>query len=166
MSNQPIWDLLTKFTELMPQKVRKNQDVLKKIAANVIVGIFSAIFAELVLVLLPKFILYGSLLRKLKDGLLRHPAIIALFLAIIAIALGLLTSLWKRKAQGSYGMAEIVFGALLSYNAALHLAPNFEFAKLFAVGTAIYVIARGFNNILDGPLLNIWPFVIPRPNVS
>src|SRR5437867_2400425 len=85
------------------------------------------------------------LLRDFK-WLLKHPGIIALVLAIVALIFGAVASYWKQHAQRSYGTAEITFGALLSYNAALHLSPNFEFSKLFAIGTAIYVIARGFNN--------------------
>jgi hypothetical protein len=85
----------------------------------------------------------------LREGLLKHSGTVALVLAMVALILGALASYWKQRGQRSYGMAEVAFGALLSYNAVLHLSPNFEFSKLFAIGTAIYVIARGFNNLSD-----------------
>jgi hypothetical protein len=107
------------------------------------------IIIQVLIYVLPKLKPYIYLLQKLKDGLLKHPGIIALFLAFIAVGLGLLTSLWKYRALRSYGVGEIMFGALLSFNALLHLAPSFDFAKLFAVGTAIYVVSRGFNNFRD-----------------
>ena len=78
-----------------------------------------------------------------------HPLSTAIVLTAVVIALGALASFWKRRALRSYALMEIAFGTSLGFNILLHVAPKFEFSKLFAVATAIYVIARGFNNFSD-----------------
>jgi len=136
--NKEPWQLTT----LSRSKVL---DFTFKIGIVLVLAILSQSFLAELRTLEP----FISLLQQLKNGLLQHPGIVAACLALSAIILGGFISLWKQRAQTSYGMAEIVFGALLSYNSIVKLSPNFEFAKLFAVGTAIYVIARGFNNVRD-----------------
>jgi len=113
------------------------------------IGVITAL-VQVLLRFLPYLRPIVFLIRQLKNVLLRHPIITALLLTVLAVGLGALASFWKQKHLISYGVAEIAFGTLLAYNNLVNLAPNYEFPKLFAIGTAIYVIARGFNNGWDG----------------
>jgi MFS-type transporter involved in bile tolerance (Atg22 family) len=88
-------------------------------------------------------------LGDLKAWLLQHPAITGLILTAIAIILGSLASYWKRHEQRSYGVTEVAFGAAFTFNVLLHIAPHFDFSKVFAVGSGVYIIARGFNNLFE-----------------
>ena len=88
----------------------------------------------------------------LRTATTNHPISVAVTFTGLVVGLGALASYWKRKALRSYALMEVMFGALLGFNVLLHLAPDFGFAKLFAVASAIYVIARGFNNLSDARL--------------
>jgi hypothetical protein len=98
--------------------------------------------------LLPLYI-FAKIRGGLKALVQEAPMFMAVSVTITAMILGLLASYWKRHAQGSYGAFEALFGVLLSFSLLLRLAPGFELVKLFGIGSAVYVIARGFNNLLE-----------------
>lgn len=56
---------------------------------------------------------------------------------------------WKRRHLSSYGCAEVLFGAGLTLNILLRVVPPLTLAQGFAIGSSIYIVARGFNNIAD-----------------
>jgi|SRR5579864_183454 len=81
--------------------------------------------------------------------LLHHPRLLASGLTALALMTGFGASYWKQKAQITYGVSEVAFGAVLSFNVLLSISSTFTPAKMLALGSAVYVIARGFNNIAD-----------------
>jgi hypothetical protein len=58
-------------------------------------------------------------------------------------------SLWKKKAPLSYGTVEIAFGLAISFNTLLHIAPEFDLAKILTIASATYIVSRGYGNIAD-----------------
>jgi hypothetical protein len=78
-----------------------------------------------------------------------HSWMTAFSFTATASFMGWLASSWKRLALKSYAITEISFGCVLSFNVILYIAPRFEFSKLVALGSAVYVIARGFSNLAD-----------------
>jgi hypothetical protein len=86
---------------------------------------------------------------QLKVWLLRHPLTLAVSATLLVIGIGAVASYWKRKALMSYGVIEIAFGAAVSFNILRSGGNVFSFAKLFAIGSSVYVVARGFNNLTD-----------------
>lgn len=91
----------------------------------------------------------GYTLDDLKPWFSRHPLATALAFSALAFLLGSLASYWKRHAQASYGISEVAFGLAFAFNVLLNIASHFDFSRIFAVGSAVYVIARGLNNLSD-----------------
>jgi hypothetical protein len=87
----------------------------------------------------------------------RHPRIAALSATLLAIFLGAAASYWKRKNWKSYSIMEIAFGAAVTLNVALSVG-GYSSAKLIAICSAVYVIARGFNNLSDAFRPYRYPF--------
>ncbi len=85
----------------------------------------------------------------LKHVIAGHPAVFALVLAVTGMLFGSLVSDWKHRALRSYAITEIAFGSAFIFNVAVRIAPDFDFSKMLAVGSAVYVIARGFNNLTE-----------------
>lgn len=88
-------------------------------------------------------------LHSLKIFYTNHPIIAALLFTIVALMVGLSASLWKKHSIKTYAAGEIIFGCSVAFSVLKTLAPQFDFSKLFAIGSAIYVISRGFNNLSD-----------------
>jgi hypothetical protein len=80
--------------------------------------------------------------------LLRHPTTTALLATVVVTAIGAAASYWKQRALKSYAIVEIAFGAAVSFNV-LRSGSVFSSGKMFAVGSSVYVAARGFNNLAD-----------------
>ena len=78
-----------------------------------------------------------------------HPFIASAVLTVFAFVIGALTALWKQIRQGTYGIAEILFGACLAFNFAIGMVSQPSAVQLFKLGTSVYVIARGFNNLIE-----------------
>jgi hypothetical protein len=55
---------------------------------------------------------------------------------------------WKKQFQRSYGFTEVAFGSALSYNVLVRVH-TIGLAESFVLVSAVYIIARGLNNISD-----------------
>ena len=69
--------------------------------------------------------------------------------ALLALAIGLLLALWKRRQLFVYSIWEIVFGAFSAFQIGLLLFPAVEMSKLIGLASALYVISRGGGNLAD-----------------
>lgn len=85
----------------------------------------------------------------IKTMFLTYPFRMSLIFTVFATGLGIAASLWKRRSLKTYAVAEIAFGNTFVFSVFKSLPPDFAFSKLFAIGSAVYVIARGFNNLAD-----------------
>ena len=76
-----------------------------------------------------------------------YPLVSALTLVAIAVGVGALLAIWKECSLETYAVGEVVFGLMVSFATLWHLPPDFELAKILTVGSAVYVMSRGFGNI-------------------
>ena len=78
---------------------------------------------------------------------LAHPPVM---IASIAVVIGGLAFWYKRSWLLGYGLTEVGFGVATAYQVALgsHSA-NVVIAKWTALGSSVYVISRGLNNVAD-----------------
>jgi hypothetical protein len=82
-----------------------------------------------------------------KIWMMSHAFSASLIITILVVSLGALVSYWKIHALKSYASVEVLVGALLGFNSASHLSPEFNFSGLLGILSAVYVVARGFNNV-------------------
>ena len=73
----------------------------------------------------------------------------AAIVASIALLIGAVLANWKRQQLFVYGIWEIVFGVFSAFQIGLLLFPPKEISKLVAFASALYVVSRGWNNVLD-----------------
>jgi len=90
-----------------------------------------------------------DLIERLLRALAQHPVTMPVSLTITMLIMGMTASYWKRSAQTSYGITEVAFGALVSFNLIRHFGTSPDFSKALAVLSAVYLIGRGFNNISE-----------------
>jgi hypothetical protein len=76
--------------------------------------------------------------------------------AVIFI-LGILLSIFKNKQQLWYGMFETIFALVSCYFAVRSIKPSIEVsAVLLLIGSTLYLIVRGINNVLEGSKKSYW----------
>lgn len=85
----------------------------------------------------------------LEQWIIGHQQNAAFSITGLVWACGGILSLWKKKGQLSYGTIEIAFGLGISFNTLLHVAPEFELAKILTIASATYIVSRGYGNIAD-----------------
>lgn len=68
-------------------------------------------------------------------------------IALLALAIGLLLALWKRRQLFTYSIWEIVFGVFSAFQIGLLLFPTVEMSKLVGLASALYVVSRGGGNL-------------------
>ena len=73
----------------------------------------------------------------------------ATIVSLLAVIAGTVLALWKRSQLFTYSLGEIVFGAFSSFWVAYSLWPDGGVAKFAALGSALYVISRGWGNLID-----------------
>ncbi len=88
-----------------------------------------------------------------KLWMIDHPLSSSVLVTTVVVILGSAVSYWKMHAIKSYASVEVLVGALLSFNSASHLAPEFNFSGLLGILSAVYVAARGFNNLSSARLV-------------
>jgi hypothetical protein len=85
----------------------------------------------------------------IKTWFVAHPKTSTAFMVVGVMIVGFVISRFKQRNQQLYGLVEIAFGAVVTYNTLMLLRPGFDYSRALGVGTAMYIIARGFNNIAD-----------------
>jgi len=113
-------------------------------------GLFAAWAAILFARLVPYHTL--SLRNDITSRAIKLDAYLGVFAAGFGVFVLLLSkgaSEWKQRDLLSYGMAEIGFGYFLASSVAFKAITNPSIAEYLAVGSALYVIVRGFNNLAD-----------------
>lgn len=70
-------------------------------------------------------------------------------IAVAALPVGYFAYRFKRFNQTLYGIVEIMAGVATAFGSTLAVKQEFDAAKGLAVLSAMYVVARGFNNIHD-----------------
>lgn len=78
-----------------------------------------------------------------------HLRISVAVLTAIAFFLGLFFALWKKQQLFTYSIAEISFALFTIFQIGLHLWPQGRLADFVALGSALYVVSRGFGNLWD-----------------
>ena len=78
-----------------------------------------------------------------------HLRITVTTITLAAFVLGFVIALWKKKQLFTYGIAEIAFALFTIFQIALHLWPLGRLADFVALGSALYVVSRGFGNFWD-----------------
>jgi hypothetical protein len=70
-------------------------------------------------------------------------------LTVSAFFLGFFITLWKKKQLFTYSIAEIAFALFTVFQISLHLWPEGRLSNFVALGSALYVVSRGFGNFWD-----------------
>jgi len=103
------------------------------------------VFAVQILLLIVEVLLSAA---DVKRSIIAHPVLAAVALTIIVVVLGASISYWKLRRLKSYAATEIIVGAVLGFNSAYRMpANNFRFSEILGLLSAVYVVARGFNNL-------------------
>jgi len=96
-------------------------------------------------------LLLGALMEmpSFKSGFVEQPVLTAFCISAIGLITATALSAWKREHRLSYGIVEAGLGLAVMFNTTLHLAPNFELAKILALASGVYIVSRGHTNIAD-----------------
>lgn len=79
----------------------------------------------------------------------QHPILATILLTVFSFVLGGLASYWKGKHQSSYGSGEVLFGLCMAANFSWGMASAPDPVGVFKLFTAMYLISRGLNNVME-----------------
>jgi len=79
----------------------------------------------------------------------QHPIVATILLTLFSFVLGGLASYWKGKHQSSYGSGEVLFGLCMAANFSWGMASKPDPVGIFKLFTAMYLISRGLNNLME-----------------
>lgn len=141
--------LLISVGKRIPSKWRAKIEI----GAGVLQGAFAALLTR-------------NLLLGLGNG--DHPVVDAVFLLITALTLGVGFWVFRVQQRAAYGALEIAFAGTVAWIIGLHPHES-ALVNATAIGTVVYVVVRGLDNIeqgLPGGLYARLPMRWPAPRTA